>query len=114
MGNNSNKINGMRPDRYCPPLNFELAGKSFELRMDGGPDMYLTFADEATSVWREDGGRALEAGYRCLKADETTYFVSLEPAAAPPRVCISFVLDLENKLVTRVAAREDAAGRRGI
>ena len=30
--------------RYCPPKCFELSGKSFELQMDDGYDMVISFA----------------------------------------------------------------------
>ncbi len=108
-------LNGVpAADRYCPALNYELSGKTFELVIDGWPDMRLRFAGETTLILREGDGPEQAVRYMCLKADETTYFVTLEPDDEAPRVCISFVLDLSNRLVTRVTAREDTLRRRGI
>ena len=92
-------------DQYCPPLCFELAGKRFELAMDDGYAFCLNFTDGTSVEWSRAGGEAGTAPYKCLKADDTTYLVSYELTDVTPRVNHTFALDLENMLVTRIAAR---------
>ena len=92
-------------EQYCPPLCFELAGQRLDLIMDDGYDFLLSFADEKTAEWRSEGGESGSAPYKCLKADDTTYLVSYELEGVTPRVNQTFVLDMENMLVTRVVAR---------
>ena len=92
-------------EQYCPPLCFELAGREFELAMDDGYDFLLNFTDGHTLKWQQNGGTAQTAPYKCLKGDETTYLVSYELTGVTPRVHHTFVLDMENMLVTRIIAR---------
>ena len=105
---------GHKIDRYSPPLNYELAGKDFVFDMDGGTVIHLRFSDQKTAVWREDETEEHSAAYLCLKAYGSLYFVCLEPDAQPPRVCVTFVLDLAGNLVTRITASEDSIWGRGI
>ena len=86
--------------QYRPPLCFELVGKTFELVMDTGYDYEISFNDRKTLRFGEKDGDAAEYEYDCLKADDDTYFVNFEVTGADPRAGQSFVLDLEQYLVT--------------
>jgi len=92
-------------EQYCPPLCFELAGRKYELVMDDGYDFILNFIDEKTVEWNKVGEDAQTAEYKCLKGDDTTYLVSYELAGVVQRVNHTFVIDMENMLVTRIIAR---------
>jgi hypothetical protein len=91
--------------QYCPPLCFELSGQMFELVMDDGYDFFLNFTSEKTLEWNRAGAEVSSAHYECLKGDESTYLVSYELENVIPRVNHTFVIDMENMLVTRIIAR---------
>jgi hypothetical protein len=92
-------------EQYCPPRCFELAGQRYALAMDDGYDFSLYFTDEKTVEWNREGGEVKAAPYKCLKADDVTYLVSYELSDVTPRVNHTFVLDMENMLVTRIVAQ---------
>jgi hypothetical protein len=100
-----NKFGRFAIEQYCPPLNFELAGKAFAFAMDDGHDHSLNFIDEKALEWNDDNDQPVLAYYKCLKADDTTYLVNYELENVTPRVCHTFVIDMDNMLVTRVIAR---------
>ena len=86
--------------QYRPPLCFELTGTTLELVMDTGYDYDLTFADRKTLRFGEKDGPSGEYGYECLKVDDDTYFVNFELTGTELRTCMTFVLDMEQSLVT--------------
>lgn len=100
--------------QYCPPPCFELAGQKFELQMDNGYDVLLNFIDGKTlewswvgtpptsEPWMKHGIQPKSETYECLKADDTTYFISYVCAGIEPRVNHVWVIDKENMLVTRI------------
>ena len=88
--------------QFRPPLSYELAGKSFNFLMDDGYDYSLTVIDDNTVEWSWKGETAQETDYLCAKADETTYLFSYELHGREPRENHTFVIDLENWLVTRI------------
>jgi hypothetical protein len=90
--------------QYTPPRCFELVGKTMELVMDDGYDFTLRFMDNDKLEWTRAGDPPAVADYVCLKADDTTYLVNYELSDVRPRVNHSFVIDLENMLVTRIIA----------
>ena len=90
--------------QYTPPRCFELAGKTFDLIMDDGYDFVLRFLDINRLEWRRSEEPPVSAKYKCLKADAATYLVSYELSAIRPRVNHTFVIDLENMLVTRIVS----------
>jgi hypothetical protein len=104
MGIKKNDFDNTSIEQYCPPLNFELAGKRFDLVMDDGYDIALSFLDETTLEWSRGGEPPMTDAYKCLKGDDTTYFVSFEPAGTKLRECHTYILDKENMLVTRMTA----------
>ena len=93
------KFEGM--SQYRPPLNFELVGRSFELIMDDGYDYILEFADRKKLKYGQKSHDLNEYAYDCLKADDDTYFVNFEVTGAEPRAGLTFILDLEQSLVTQ-------------
>lgn len=86
--------------QYRPPLCYELVGRTLELVMDTGRDYVITFSDRQRLSFGEKGTEAAEYAYDCLKAEEDTYFVNFEITGAQPRTGLSFVLDMEQSLVT--------------
>lgn len=87
--------------QYRPPLCYELVGKTLELVMDDGCDYELQFIDRKTLKYGVKGKKAKEYTYDCLKADNDTYFVNFEVKGAKPRAGLSFILDMEQSLVTQ-------------
>jgi hypothetical protein len=91
--------------QYDMPQNYELIGKHFDFAMDDGIDYSITFIDKNTLEWNFEGDAPQKAtGYLCGKGDETTYLVSYEIAGASKRTNHTWVIDLENWLVTRILA----------
>ena len=89
--------------QYSQPQIYELAGKKFEFVMDDGIDYTLSFIDKETVEWNFEGQAPQRAsGYLCNKADDTTYLVSYELANTEKRSNHTWVIDLENQLVTRI------------
>jgi len=86
--------------QYRPPLCYELVGKTLELVMDTGYDYILDFRDRKILLYGEKDKELKEYEYDCLKADDDTYFVNFEVTGASPRAGLSFVLDMEQWLVT--------------
>ena len=91
--------------QYDMPQNYELVGRKFEFIMDDGIDYTLNFIDKTTLEWNfENEKPKKESGYLCSKADNTTYLVSFELGDVEKRTNHTWVIDLENWLVTRVLA----------
>jgi len=89
--------------QYALPLNFELEGHEFVFVMDDGYDYTLKIIDRTTLEWNFEGDAPQKAyDYLCSKCDETTYLLSYELANAAKRTNHTWVIDLENWLVTRV------------
>jgi hypothetical protein len=89
--------------QYDLPQNYELAGKKFEFAMDDGIDYTLNFIDRTKLEWSFEGDKPqIAVDYLCDKGDETTYLVSYELIGAAKRTNHSWVIDLENQLVTRI------------
>ncbi len=91
-------------DQYRPPLCFELAGRAYTFVMDDGKDYCLRFLDGSTVEWNLEGSEPKRESYECMKADDTTYLVAYEIGGAEKRTGHTFVIDLENMLVTRIIA----------
>lgn len=92
--------------QYRGPFNYELAGQSFQLVMDNGYDYIVKFLDGETLEWAEKGKPFQWENYDCLKSDETTYLINLEMFGRTPRTGLTLVLDLEQRLVTAIIARQ--------
>ena len=85
----------------------ELAGRAFDLLLDNGKEGTLVFLTGTTLSWAPIGEPARTEKYDCLKIDEDTYFVNIEPKNVHPRVGIVVVLDLEQSLVTVLLSRQE-------
>jgi hypothetical protein len=106
MGKDNRKFYGY--SQYRAPLNYELAGKFFHLIMDDGHDYKLRFLDGETLEWTvNDASRATD-GYTCLKGDDTTYFVHVQPQALGGKVNHAWIIDLAQNLATLVVTEEGA------
>ena len=90
--------------QFRPPLNFELVGKELTLVMDNGCDYQLKFTDRKTLLYGQDGKEAGTYRYDCLKAEDDTYFVNLEMTGDAVKNVNTFILDMEQSLVTWVSA----------
>jgi uncharacterized protein len=89
--------------RYCPPFNYELAGKQFRLVMDKENDYYVSFLTGSTLEWSKfSDAKIIRENYECAKIDDLTYFVNFELSNYSPRTNITLVLDMEQRLVTFV------------
>ena len=90
--------------QFCPPACYELSGKRFELVMDTGDDTgdaVLNFVEETQVEWSIKGTDELKTDiYECRKADDQTYLVSYCLEGKTPRENHTWVIDLEQNLVT--------------
>jgi hypothetical protein len=94
---------GQHIDQYAFPQIFELAGQKFVFAMDDGYDYTLHFLDRTTVEWNIGDDQPQKAyNYLCGKVDETTYLVSYVLEGTALRTNHTWVIDLENWLVTRV------------
>ena len=92
-------------NQFCQAHCSELKGQSFNFVMDGGYDYALNFTGEKTLTWSINGAEPKEAIFECVKGDENTYLVDfdvVELLDTPNRANELFVIDLEQRLVTRV------------
>ena len=85
----------------------ELAGKAFDLVLDNGMEGCLTFNTGKTLTWAPIGKASRTEYYDCLKVDEDTYLVNVEPRNLHPRLGLALVLDLEQSLVTALFSRQE-------
>ena len=86
--------------QYRPPLCFELVGSCFEIALDTGYDYILDFCSRRTLKFGLKDEECKEYTYDCLKADDDTYFMNFELTGTTPRTSVSFILDMEQSLVT--------------
>jgi hypothetical protein len=94
----------LHPDfeQYRPYLNYELAGSSFHLVYDDGTVYFLDFVDLETVLIGSPGGMPRIEHWDCYKGDEITYLVHIELKNEKPRLGLTFILDTENSLTTRI------------
>ena len=92
--------------QYKAPFSYELAGKHFQIVMDNGSEYSLFFVDGETVQVAKKGEAYLFETYECLKGDDTTYLVHIQPTAGKGLENWSLVLDTEQRLVTFVLMEE--------
>ena len=92
--------------QYCAPRNYELGGKSFHLVMDDGEETLLHFLDGENVEIAGKGEPFVWECYEALKADETTYFVHIQPAKSGDLKHYVAILDTAQRLVTTVTVEE--------
>ena len=98
MGKVNRKFYGL--SQYKGPFCYELAGKEFRLVMDNGTAFTLSFLDENSLEWSENGAPPRKDSYQCLKGDDTTYLVNVRLPENDGRISYNWVLDTEQRLVT--------------
>ena len=86
--------------QYRPPLCFELVGQKLELCLDDGYEYELFFKDRKVLTFGRSDQEKKEYAYDCLKPEDVTDFVNFEMTGAVPRTGATFVLDMEQSLVT--------------
>ena len=86
--------------QYRPPLCFELVGQKLELCLDDGYEYELFFKDRKVLTFGREDEEKKEYAYDCLKPEDVTYFVNFEMTGVTPRTGATFVLDMEQSLVT--------------
>jgi hypothetical protein len=104
MSNSNRKIFGL--GQYKSPFNYELSGKHFHIFMDNGKEYLVNFLDGEILDWAEKGEAYKWDTYECLKGDDTTYFVHIQPQIFGGKVSYSWILDLVQNLVTLVITEE--------
>lgn len=96
-------------EQFVQPLCYELNGEKYHFVMDDGRDYDLEFISDEELLWCWTGEEPKKAEYQCLKADDCTYLVDFELAEfenTMHRVNHCFVIDLEQRLVTRAICTE--------
>ncbi|MDR1531617.1 MAG: NAD(P)H-binding protein [Clostridiales bacterium] len=88
--------------QYREPLNFELAGKQFDLVFDGGQEYLACFITGGALFWAPFGAGGQALRYDCAKGGEGVYFVNFELAGVTPRTNLTLVMDIDARLVTMV------------
>jgi len=89
--------------QYCPPRCYELAGQSFRFAVDTGEEtgMYtLRVTGKTTLEWTKEGSAPKTETYECRKSDDDTYLLTYIIDGKTPRENHTWVIDLENELVT--------------
>ena len=89
--------------QYCPPRCFELEGKTFRFVVDtgeGAGTYTLKVTGRTELEWSKDGGAPKTETYECRKSDDDTYLLTYCIAGLEPRENHTWVVDMENELVT--------------
>jgi hypothetical protein len=101
------EANKLSIKQYCPPRSFELAGKKFKFVLDTGEETGeydIDFIDNYKLKWSFRGSEPKEETYELRKADEIIYLLSFCVSGLVPRRNDTFVIDLEQMLVTYLRA----------
>ena len=88
--------------QYKAPYNYELAGKHFHIVMDNGVEYSMFFMDGENVQYAKKGEAYVYDTYECLKGNDTTYLVWIQPAKEKGRLNFAIVLDVLQNLVTFV------------
>lgn len=92
--------------QYKTAYNYELAGQFFHAVMDNGREYALNFLDGENLQWAEKGEPFVWDSYECMKGDDTTYLVHVQPRQYSGKVNYSWIIDLNESLVTMVVMEE--------
>jgi len=87
-------------NQFTQPRCFELEGESFYFVMDDGYDYVLSILDDGVCELKIEGQTQKIENYTCLKADDETYLLFHETTIDGYRTCITYVIDMEQRLVT--------------
>ena len=91
--------------RYRGPFSRELEGQQFELVMDEGPSITVSFPARNKALVT-DGGAPMDADTQIQKAEDGAYFVLADIRGSKPRTAYMMVIDLFESLVTVVKAQQ--------
>jgi len=92
-------------NQFTQPPCYELEGESFFFVMDDGYDYEMKFTGKDALTWNVAGEAPKSESYKCLKADDTTYMLRYEIGGSNPRAGHTWVIDLEQRLVTMLICR---------
>ncbi|MCL1805386.1 MAG: MoaF N-terminal domain-containing protein [Clostridiales bacterium] len=92
-------------NQFTQPPCYELEGESFFFVMDDGYDYELSITGKDALTWNKAGESPKKEIFQCLKADDTTYMLRFEISGSDPRAGVTFVIDLEQRLVTMLTCR---------
>ena len=90
-------------NQYCPPRCYELDGKEFRFVVDTGEEtgLYtLRVTGKSSLEWSRGDGAGKAETYECRKSDDDTYLLTYVIAGKTPRENHTWVIDMENELVT--------------
>ena len=87
-------------NQFTQPPCYELEGERFYFVMDDGFDYELSITGKDTCSWNIAGKPPKQEHYRCLKSDDTTYLLLHEVDGAELRTGLTYVIDMEQRLVT--------------
>ena len=87
-------------NQFTQPRCFELEGESFYFVMDDGYDYVLSILEDGVCELTIEGQTPKIEKYTCLKADDETYLLFHETTIDGYRTCITYVIDMEQRLVT--------------
>ena len=104
MGKVNPKFIGL--SQYEAAFCQELGGQHFHLVMDDGSELSLNFLDGENVQIAEKGQPYVWESYECMKGDDCTYFVHAQPVSGKGLINKSWILDLEQRLVTYVLMEE--------
>ena len=99
-----NQFTGL--SQYKIAFNYELAGKHFHLIMDSGEEVSMYFMDGENVQIAEKGQPYVFETYECLKGDDATYLVHIQPVSGKGLINKTYVLDTAQNLVTLVLMEE--------
>ena len=85
--------------QYRTPYSRELEGKSFDLALDDGSEMTISFPSRNRMSFDYDGTLHTETAY-VMKADDGAYFIMTEITDSHPREGLMLLLDTDESLVT--------------
>jgi hypothetical protein len=91
---------GLSPSRA--PFNYDLVGKNFRLVFDNGKKYFVQFLTGNSLDWAELGTPGSVEYYECAKGADSVYFVNFEFANLKPRTNFTFIIDVEERLVTLI------------
>lgn len=104
MGKTNEKFIGLSQFRVA--FNYELSGKHFHIFLDDGKEYSLHFLDGENLQYGEKGEALIWESYECMKGDDTTYFVHIQPSKFKGKVNHSWIIDLAENLVTLIITEE--------
>lgn len=93
-------------EKYISEYEYGLTGKIYDLIMDNGCEYVINFFSKEVLMWSDKNGFFRKQEYKCLKADDQTYFVVVQMRGEPLRTCCTIILDLKSSLVTMHIARQ--------